>query len=628
MPLEPTANRLATSLLLSFLALAPLGCRMEQAPRGVIFILLDAARADRFSSYGYERQTTPNVDALASRGIVFERTFAQATATRRSLPRLLYSRFLTPPIFPASPRVPVAGPAELFQAFDDQAVSLPRALSAAGFHTVAISAHAWLRPGTQFATQFDQLFEPSSTPELTVSAAHGYPDARQVTDFTLEQLESLYGRDYFLYLHFMDTHFPHTFGHDAARFVSPAAAEAARARFTNSGYPRNRREVLSGAAREYMDALYDGDLAFVDRQLGRLFDALRAREVLDDTLIVITSDHGENLLELRDRFDHGGPWYDAVAHIPFVLFYPRNIEPARYAGLTEGVDIVPTVLSALQIQLPEGKQADGEDLLRTVDEDQPAQDVAFSEYGLRTENYKLISAGSVVPRLRSRLREGRPSGRNARKGELYDLSSDPAEADDLWQQRPAVADRLLERLELELRPHARRFLASRTTEQPDGGFAIAAKDFTLAAGSPADTKSSSYRGTWRRSRHWSHSYLAGLPDAEPVHVSFPLPNGRYVLSAALRGSCRITSSDATAELTHRGLGSWPGSGPPPSAELVVFGAVELTRQRFTAQIEPTGQSGGCLIRYLGFEPLKGAPSPDTPDREATDRRLEALGYID
>ncbi|MGB6368948.1 MAG: sulfatase-like hydrolase/transferase, partial [Thermoanaerobaculia bacterium] len=109
------------------------GCARDRpAAENVILIILDAARADRV---GVSDSLTPNLDALGSRGVVFRSHFSQDTATRTAIPKLLYSRYFCPLLFPDSAKVPLFFPMELFQSFDTESISLPRALSLGGYHT-------------------------------------------------------------------------------------------------------------------------------------------------------------------------------------------------------------------------------------------------------------------------------------------------------------------------------------------------------------------------------------------------------------------------------------------------------------------------------------------------------------
>ncbi len=148
-----------TAVVVVLLCLIHLAGCQRRGPRHVIVIMLDAARPDRFSCYGYPRLTTPEIDRLAAEGVVFHRHYAQATATRWSIPSMLYSRYFCAPIFPNSRHVPFSSPTALFRRPDDARISLPKAFERAGFKTAAISTHLWIGEDTPFAAEFTEANE-------------------------------------------------------------------------------------------------------------------------------------------------------------------------------------------------------------------------------------------------------------------------------------------------------------------------------------------------------------------------------------------------------------------------------------------------------------------------------------
>ena len=307
------AWRRATALLA--LGLGAIACDGRDAarrdgppPRQAIVILLDAARADRFSGYGYARATTPRLDELGRHGLVFTRCFAHATQTRASLSNLFYSRYLAVPLIPENPRIPLVSPDDLFRTFDPEAISLPRAMAAAGIATAGVSAHSWIRADSDLAAEFDEFHDLSAT--LRFPPYQHYPSAEQVVDWLIDWLDDHRGRDFFLYVHLMDTHFPHVRGADARTFFDGEPDTPAL--FDEMGRPRDTSAALRGRDRAHLDALYDGSLRFADRQVGRLLDHLAGAGRLDEMVVVVTADHGEELLEQPERFGHGGPWRDVL----------------------------------------------------------------------------------------------------------------------------------------------------------------------------------------------------------------------------------------------------------------------------------------------------------------------------
>lgn len=604
-------------------------------PRRVVFILLDAVRADRLSAYGYERETTPALDALAANGVLARNHFALASQTRASLPQMLYSRYFTPSIFPDSYNVPLEEPWNLFQELDREAISLPRALAAAGFRTAALSAHAWLRPDTPFAAEFDELRRLGD--EAPINSFYGYPTADQVTDAAITWLDGHRGDDVFLYLHYMDTHFPHPWGPEARRFGGDRLdVEAASRAFTPEGRVRDPERPLTEPERRYLDALYDGALRHADREVGRLVDYLRRRGWLDETLIVVTSDHGEYLAEVPGRFEHGGTWYDALAHVPWIVHYPRRLPATDYAGLTSAIDVMPTVLSLLDVPLPEGARADGEDVgsawRREEPTETPTRDAVYAPYGVRTDRFHLVLPEGSGSRPETLLAEASPPNPQATRGLLYDVTQDSRETHDLWVARPETVRDLLARWHATLRPPLLRHARSRRDTPPEGRFAIAVRHVTVepaaAAAETGEPPPPPGDARWHWNRSWNGYWLAAAAGAPAVTLSIDLPSGAYELRAAIAGACRLSTPDGPAvDLTGPQVGALLAgrADPIPKTDLHPYGPIRVAERRFQAVLETPDPDSPCLLRYFGFTPSGADVSEGSTD---TEDRLRALGYVD
>lgn len=635
---RPLQHRVA-ALALTLLTGAAVGCgdgHGPNAPRRVVFILLDAVRADRMSAYGYERRTTPALDALAANGVLARNHFALASQTRASLPQMLYSRYFTPSIFPDSYNVPLEEPWNLFQELDREAISLPRALAAAGFRTAALSAHAWLRPDTPFAAEFDELRRLGD--EVPVDPFYGYPTAGQVTDAAITWLDRYRRDDVFLYLHYMDTHFPHPWGPEAQELGGDDLdVEAARRAFTPEGRVRDEDRPLTAEQHRYLDALYDGGLRHADREVGRLVDYLRRRGWLEETLIVVTSDHGEHLAEVPGRFEHGGPWLEVMGHVPWILHYPRRLPATDYAGLTSAIDVMPTVLSLLDVSLPDGARADGKDLAAAFGggaQTTEAQgvDAVYAPHGVRTERLHLVLPEGGDSRPETLLEEASPPDPEASRGFLYDVAQDPLETHDLWTVRPEAVRDLLTRWHATLRPPFLRHARSRRDTPPEGRFAIAVRHVAVEppaavveTGEPPPPPGDA---RWHWNRSWNAYWLAAAADASPATLSVELPSGAYELRAAVAGACRLSTPGGPAvDLTGPRVGALLGrrADPIPKTDPHPYGPIRVEKRRLQAVLEAPDPDTPCLLRYLGFTPSDAAPSDDSTE---DDDRLRALGYVD
>jgi arylsulfatase A-like enzyme len=601
------------------------GCARSE-PRGAILILLDAARADRFSAYGYPRPTTPSMDRLAGRGVVFRNHYTQGTYTRSALPSLLYSRYYFPPLFPNSDRVPFSAPRDLLRAPDPESLSLPRALSLAGFRTAMISAHLWLKPQTQFASEFDEAYDLSTL--LVPDGERRHPRAEQVIDFAIAWLDRNADRDYFLYLHLMDTHFPHRFEEDARRFIDSETYSRVRLeRFSPEGRPRDLEAELSEPDRAYLDALYDGSLRYADRHVGRLLEHLGDR--LDGTLIAITSDHGEHLLERPGRFAHGGPWYETVARVPLILSLPRKLPPRVSEALTESIDLMPTLMDLLGVSLPAGKRADGVSLRRVLDGEIPPRGHVFAKHGVRSRGVKCLFSDRDEALL---ARE--PPTPDRLEGELYDVETDPLEGTNLWSSRRELVEECLERYRERMTAPHERYLATTATGPPSSPFAIGAEHFGALGGGARALHEREPRlaviAGWLAVKAGEGSYLVASAGAEPLRVDLPIPDGRYALSAAVSGAAQLWVEGGPRVRLETERAEPAGGASREPMEHVDCGEIEVRENRLQLTLAPERDGRVFAIRYLGFRPLGTRRDAPLDAQQESDllERLRELGYAE
>ncbi len=587
------------------------GCERKppEVRRQAILFLLDAARPDRFSCYGYQRATTPEMDRLAARGVVFREHFAQGTATRVSLSSLMFSRFYSLPLFPNSRQVPYSNPADLFRGPDDAQISFVKALESAGLRTAAVSAHIWTGENTAFASEFGEMHDLATRFD---GGDRPYPSAETVIDYAINWIRENKDRDYFLYVHLMDTHFPHYFEADAQEFFG-ASSYGGKA-FGPGGRMLIPDSSLSDEDRRYANALYDGSLRYMDRHMGRLVEFLRRQELIANTLIVITADHGEHLFDqpggrTRDGlpvFRHAGPWFDPVARIPLIIHYPAKLKAGEFTHLSEGVDVGPTLLGLLNVSLPTGKAFDGIDLGQVINGQVPPKDHVSIRRSIRTDRYKCLF---TTPD-NELLGDSEPD-RHALSGQLYDLVADPRETTNVFQSKPKVVGELLKRYRTSMASLFQRYEAARSSHQPRSEFAISARFMVSDVALPVTSEGPLPDGWSRRKRRGETGLLASNT-SDPLMVHFPLPNGRYLLSLKMVGHAIIDVGEQRRDLSHRGM--------------VEFGEINVTDEVFRATIRPQGNQLVGLT-YFGFTP----PGVAGQDQDAIDKQLErlrALGYVE
>ncbi len=409
-------------------------------PRHVVVVVLDTVRADRIGVYGDALAITPTLDTLAREGVLFEQAIAAAPSTLVSHTSMFTGNYAHRHGVPRND-----------YGVSDENDMLPEVLGRAGFETAAFLGAIPLGSHSNFPQGFDTLDEAFSLhrkedkvgqtmrPGTDVNAAvRAFLDARS-DDAPL-----------FLFVHYFDAHAPYQPSERwrAAHKLSDLPPNAGSMRHLARTRYLLRRE-LDGGARELsrVEALYRADISETDAALGELLADLKARGMLDDSLLIVTSDHGESMDEHEERFDHGATVYDTTVHVPLLVRFPGGAEGGRrVAAQVSGVDLFPSVLDALDLPIPE---VEGQSWLPEAlgELGLAARGPAFSEAtkphivtahtwlndpmrkAVRWEGWKLIA-------------EPRDKGRA-----LYDLGADPGETTDRWKQEPGRAAALKAELE-------------------------------------------------------------------------------------------------------------------------------------------------------------------------------------
>jgi arylsulfatase A-like enzyme len=425
-------NRVAPRRLIAGLLLAlPAACSGPAEPDApnVLIFLIDTLRADHVSAYGHPHNTTPNLDAFAREGVLFENVFAQAPQTAPSHASLFTSTH------PASHGiwndVKTEGGALVHPRLADPAVTLAEVLHDAGWHTAAIADGGWLIEDRGLMQGFE----------------HYETKNRGVVDRVergIEWLEKHAGRKqpFFLFLHTYQVHTPYLppVGYEdrfAGDYLGPMREVLQRAReYAESPEIRNPltdvqqkvfNPALEGATAEdaaFLRALYDAELSLVDEQFALLMGWLRVNGHLDDTIVIVTSDHGEEFDE-HGEFGHKQV-YDECLRVPLLVHLPGGPRGLRRADAAQLVDLMPTLLAELGLEAPEA--AVGVDLAwRGPDQGRSPDGFVGESNHPRHQLSWREGAGKVVLRLAPEAGEA-----------AYDLAADPGERAPL----PDAAERI------------------------------------------------------------------------------------------------------------------------------------------------------------------------------------------
>jgi arylsulfatase A-like enzyme len=408
----------AALALAAFLAVA---CRAEPPPvRGVVLVVLDTLRADRLGCYGYARRpTSPRLDRLAAQAVLFESAISHAPWTIASVASILSG-------FPDT------------RAFDGELQrSLVEDLTAAGIRTAAFTEGGYFTASFGFDRGFGEFHEEhylfGGTIERTVGAALTWLAARDE-------------RPFFLLVHSYEAHLPYlrtTFAADLepARFGEQFTEEAHEA--VSSG-----ALALTPAELERLEALYDGGVQACDREVGRLLDGLAELGLENDTVVIVTSDHGEELAEGRyPRFagDHGHALHEELVHVPLLVAVP-GAEARRVAAQVRSMDVMPTVLELLGVAAPD--DVEGRSLVPFL-EGRAEADERIARGGSPEEGPDREFVRLAGRKLVRRLEVPEPGSpfEHVPELQLFDLDADPGERHDLAREQPETVRLLLEVLE-------------------------------------------------------------------------------------------------------------------------------------------------------------------------------------
>jgi|SRR5688572_28389966 len=398
--------RVVRGVALCLVTLALVAPRPARTPRHLVLVSLDTLRADHLGAYGYGKPTSPVFDALARRGILFERAVAQGPATLPSHGALMTGQY--PSAYGDSP-TPFAVPASLD--------TLPELLQAHGFATWAFVDGGYLNRSFGFAQGFDR-----------------YEDQRiglaKLIDRVDQWLVRQPPRRTFVFLHAYDVHSPYG-ASIAAR--TAVGAEPWRNLITIGAEQLNALELerppLQPDAVRPIVSLYEAGIREADALLARLLDVLERRGILYDAVVVIFSDHGEEFFE-HGRTQHKQVYFRPNLHVPLLFLVPGR-PPARVDATVELIDVMPTVLDLLG--LPPYAGAMGESLVPLMDDPRAgAGGVAYAEGTVWTASQR-----TVVTDTHQLLYD---VGTGAVR--LYDHVADPRARHDLAAAEPDLAARL------------------------------------------------------------------------------------------------------------------------------------------------------------------------------------------
>jgi len=380
----------------------------------VLLVTIDTLRADHLGTYGYQRPTSPRIDALGRAGTVFESAYTYWPKTRGSMAIMLTGR--TPSRNGYGKTHPV---------LLDFNPTLASVLKEAGYATAAIVDNPNVAAQNGYAKGFESYRETWEESSLATEADR----MRAITDGGIAFVRAAPAeRPFFLWLHYVNPHAPYTPPPPFDRaFLDAAAGAGPRLRTVpgfHGGIPK--QWAVRGQDRlGYYVAQYDGEIATVDQEVGRLVDALQSSAAGGQTVVVLTSDHGESLGEHDYYFDHGEDLFEPSLAVPLVAVVPGGKAGVRSRVLASTLDVVPTILDAVKVSYPPdlaGISLLGEALGKTA----PGRERLFAQ-----NDRNLVAAWDRRFKI-----VGTPE-ENGMRFTLYDRAGDPAEKRDVSKGQAA-----------------------------------------------------------------------------------------------------------------------------------------------------------------------------------------------
>ena len=409
----------------------------------VILVSIDTLRPDHLKCYGYEKDTSPNIDRLASEGVLFKNAVAQSTWTLPSHMSMLTS------LYPSQ-----HGVITLSNTLSPDIQTLAGLLRNNNYNTAAFTGGGYISSQFGFYRGFNSYFQPAGKPAVwdkaslekalslhdknaaTYKIDRGY-DASASFDKAIDWIKRNHDRKFFVFLHTYETHPPYVaneftdefspdYNGPIGKVLSEDALDKLRGKFEIPGY----KAYMEGVGKDdfrYLVAMYDGHIKRMDTYMGKLLNGLNNLKIDDNTLVIFTSDHGDEFMEHGNLIQHGNTLYDEQIRVPLIMKCLAEFGDGK--RITQQVslnDIVPTVLDFTGTVIPPGLA--GRSLKNCLEGavPQPGQVISETQRGksvsLRSQEYKYIYSPIFD------------------RHELYNLAEDNGESRNIAQTKGDIAE--------------------------------------------------------------------------------------------------------------------------------------------------------------------------------------------
>ncbi|MBI2303953.1 MAG: sulfatase [Chloroflexi bacterium] len=362
------------------------------AKPNIIFITIDSLRADALGAYGNNRAQTPHLDALAKQGVRFglditqypQTDYSHAAMFTGASPASIKDTYRTPYVLNSSdvPTKPMTTLAEI--------------LAGQGYTTAGIYSYVGLTPELSGLNRGFMTYQFACLPAPEQKYLERLCDGRAniTTDAALQWVKDKAATPYFLWVHYQDPHYPYTPPPPFDTMYGPPCPDCVDGSYETIDRLGAGEPISESNIARLVD-LYYGETSFTDQEIGRLLENIGNARLLDNTLVIVTADHGESFNE-HGLWFHPGILYNPVARVPLIISYPETIPGGSVVdALVRSIDIMLTILELVNIPPPE--QAEGKSLWPLIlGLEQESERVAILEerddnwVALITKNWKLI----------------------------------------------------------------------------------------------------------------------------------------------------------------------------------------------------------------------------------------------
>ncbi|MEI6127443.1 MAG: sulfatase-like hydrolase/transferase, partial [Pseudomonadota bacterium] len=431
----------------------------------VVWIVMDTVRADHVSCYGYKYPTSPSIDKIAAEGIVFENAYATAPWTLPSHASMFTGMY---------PRTHQTTNAHQF--LSSSFTTIAELLHAQGYMTAGFTNNPWVSSATNLHQGFDSFFEgfkfdgeslqwenlmlvrffskALGTDLEARSKQQGWCSAYQTNERIRLWLRKTRKPEipFFIFINYMEAHLPYTAPEPYVRPFLPAAVSYEAANKVNQNFAKYYSGLVKMDKADFamLGSLYDGEINYLDNYINSLCSQLRSLGILDNTIVIITSDHGDNLGE-NNKMAHVFSVDDRLLHVPLIIRYPKSVPAGtRVTSIVQTTQIFPTILDMLGITWEGRKTLQGESLFQP-----PPATKSLSSFGIAELDTYYDGIQAIIQLNRNcfvdKYSRGYKTIRDEQykyiissdgAGELYNLHDDPWETTNMIASLPEKAHAL------------------------------------------------------------------------------------------------------------------------------------------------------------------------------------------